>query len=212
MLCWQTYVVAVMYLIIYSFLPFVIFMFAGEKADDLMVAGGCLLMLIQSFLQALAVFIGVATLYPLMMGGAKAAWALPWMMLLTEPGRTLRLVGIMLGLSFVGASMPILRRSNSFIMFIMGSPVLILLTLASHRGHPELGIRNVELIPGWFTTIGLIVAAAIFSWLGILAAAAIMTLLFRDREDIGELIMMLLSSVMGFIPLAMYAAWVALQI
>ena len=211
LLHWQTYVVALMYLII-SFLPFIVLMFAGDKADGMMEKGGCLLMLIQPVFQALAVFIGVATLYPLMMGGTEAAWSLPWMMLFTEPGRTLLLVGIMLVLSIVGAFMPIRGRANSFIMFIMGGTVLVFLTLAIHKVHPELGIRNIELMPGWFTIIGLVIAAAITSWLGILAAAAIVTLVFRDKEDIWQLIMMPLGSVVGFIPVAMYAAWIALQI
>lgn len=211
LLHWQMYVVALMYLII-LFLPFIVLMLAGDKADGMMEKGGCLLMLVQPVLQPFAVFVGVATLYPLLMGGTEAAWSLPWMMLFTEPGRTLLLVGIMLVLSIVGAFMPILGIANSFSMFIMGGTVLVFLTLGNHKVHPELGIRNIELIPGWLTIIGLVISAAISSWLGLLAAGAVVTLIFRDKEDIAQLIMMPLGSVVGFIPVAMYGAWIALQI
>lgn len=108
--------------------------------------------------------------------------------------------------------MPILGRANSFMMFIMGGTVLVFLTLIFHKSHPELGIRNVELIPGFLTTVGLVIAAAIASWLGLLAAAVAMAFVFRDKEEIGQLIMMPLGSVVGFIPVAMYGAWIALQI
>lgn len=211
LLHWQTYVVALMYLII-GFLPSIVLMFVGDKADEMMVKGGCLLLLVQPLFQALAFFIGVATLYPLMMGGAEAAWSLPWMMLFTEPGRTLLLVGIMFVLAIVGAFTPILGSSNSFITFMMGVTVLVSLTLAIHKVHLELGIINLELIPGWLTIIGLVIAAEISSWLVRLAAAAIVTLVLRDKEDIVDLIMMTLGSAVEFIPVAMLAAWIALQI
>lgn len=211
LLHWQTYLVALMYIII-SFLPFLAIMLAGDKSDELMTKGGCLVMLIQPLFQALAVFISVCTLFPLMLGSTEAAWSLPWMLIITEPGRTLIILVIMLVLSFIGAFMPILGRANSFIMFIMGGAVLVFLTLAIHEVHPELGIRNIELIPGWLTIIGIVIVSGISSWLGILATAAIVTVLFRDKEGISQLIMMPLGSVFGFIPIFIYAAWIGLQI
>jgi hypothetical protein len=45
LLHWQTYVVALIYLII-SLLPFIVLMFSGDKADNLMIKGGCLLIFI----------------------------------------------------------------------------------------------------------------------------------------------------------------------
>ncbi len=211
LLHWQTYVVALMYFVI-SFLPFIAIMFAGEKSEELMMKGGCLVMLIHPLFQALAVFVSVCTLFPIMLGGTEAAWSLPWMLVITEPVRTLIILVIMLVLSFVGAFMPILGRANSFIMFIMGGAVLVFLTLAIHKVHPELGIRNIELIPGWLTIIGIVIVSGVSSWLGILAAAAIVTVLFRDKEEISQLIMMPLGSVFGFIPIFIYAAWIGLQI
>jgi len=211
LLHWQTYPVAFMYMII-SFLPFIPLMFAGDKADGFMAKGGCLVMLIQPLFQALAVFISVCTLFPVMLGGTEAAWSLPWILIISEPGRTLIILVIMLVLSIIGVLMPILGRANSFIMFIMGGTVLVFLTLTLHRIHPELGIRNIDIMPGWLTIIGIVIVSGISSWLGLLASATVVTLLFRNREDISQLIMMPMGSVFGFIPIFIYAAWIGLHI
>jgi len=117
LLHWQTYVVAVMYIII-SFLPFAGLMLSEDKADGLMEKGGCLIMLIQPLFQVFAVFICVCTLFPLMMGGTEAAWSLPWTMLYTNLGRTLMIMVVMLIFSIIGAIVPVLGRNNSFIMLI----------------------------------------------------------------------------------------------
>jgi hypothetical protein len=211
LLHWQTYVVAVMYIII-SFLPVIALMVAGNKSDDLMAKGGCLVMLIQPLFQALAVLISVCTLFPIMLGRSEAAWSLPWLLIMNEPGRTLILLVIMLVISIIGAFIPILGRANSFIMFIMGGVVVAFLTLAIHKMNPELGINNMVIIPGFFTIIGIVLVSGIASWLGMLASAAVVTLLFRGKEDISQIIMVPLGSVFGFIPVFIYAAWIGLQI
>lgn len=210
LLHWQTYVIAIMYLII-SFLPMIVVMFAGNKSDELMRKGGCLAMLIQPLFQALAVFISVCTLFPIMLGGSEAAWPLPWMLMINVPGITLILLIIMLVLSIVGALIPLLGRANSFIMFIMGGTVIVFLTMVLHKINPELGIRNIDIIPGFLTIIGIVIVSGVTSWLGMLASAVAVTVLLRDKEEIGQLIMMPLGSVFGFIPIFIYGAWIGLQ-
>lgn len=169
-------------------------------------------MLMQPLFQALAVFITVCTLFPIMLGRPEAAWSFPWILIVNMPGRILIILVVMLVISVVGAFIPILGRANSFIMFIMGGVVVAFLTLIIHKINPELGIRNIQIIPGFLTIIGFVIVSAIVSWLGMLASAAVVTLLFRDREDISQLVMMPLGSVFGFIPVFIYAAWIGLQI
>jgi len=94
----------------------------------------------------------------------------------------------------------------------MGGTVLALLIHEIQRAYPGLSIGRVELIPGFFTIIGFVIASAISSWIGILVAAAAVTHIFKGREEIGQLIMIPLGSVVGFIPIAMYGAWIALQV
>ena len=202
---WQTYAVALMYFVV-SFLPLIVFMLVGGRY------GGCLCMLILPLFQALAIYVSVCTLFPIMLGGAQAAWTLPWMLLLTEPVQTLIILVIMLVLLHVGVVVPILGRADSFIMFLMGGAVLVSLTLTIHKLFPELGIQNIELIPDLLTIIGIVIVSGISSWLGVLAVAAITALLFRGKEDISQFIMMPLVSVFGFIPIFIYAAWIGLQI
>lgn len=211
LLHWQTYLIALMYIVI-SFLPVIAIMFAGNRSDNLMAKGGCLAMLIQPLFQALAVFITVCTLFPIMLGRFEAAWSFPWVLIVNIPGRVLLILVLMLVISVVGAFIPILGRANSFIMFIMGGVVVAFLTLRIDKMNPELGITNIQIVPGFLTIIGFVIVSAIVAWLGTLASAAVVTLLFRDREDISQLVLMPLGSVFGFVPVFIYAAWIGLQI
>jgi len=212
LLHWQTYVIAICYLII-SFLPIIVVMSAGNKSDDFITRGGCLAMLIQPLFQSLAVFISVCILFPIILfGRSEAAWSLPWMLIINIPGRILILLIIMLVLSIIGAFIPLLGRANSFIMFIMGGAVIIFLTIVLHNISPELGIRNIDILPGFLTIIGIVIVSGVASWLGMLVSAGIVTLLLRDKEEIGQLIMIPLGSVLGFIPIFIYGAWLGLQI
>lgn len=211
LLHWQTYVVAVMFFII-SFLPIIVLMFERNKSDALMTKGGCLAVLIQPFFQALAVFISVCILLPIMFGESKAAWSLPWMLMIDFPVRTLILLIILLVLSVTGALVPFLGRFNSFIAFIMGVAVMVFITMVVHSINPELGIRNVDIIPGFLTSIGIVIVSVITSWIGCLVSAVVVTLLVRNKEGISQLIMITLGSILGFIPIFIYGAWIALQI
>ena len=211
LLHWQTYLVALIYIVI-SFLPVIAIMFAGNRSDNLMAKGGCLVMLIQPLFQALAVFITVCTLFPIMLGRVEAAWSFPWILIVNIPGRILIILAVMLVISVVGAFIPILGRANSFIMFIMGGVVVAFLTLIFDKMNPELGIRNIQIFPGFLTIIGFVIISGIVAWLGTLASAAVVTLLLREREDISQLVMIPLGSVFGFVPVFIYAAWIGLQI
>jgi len=212
LLHWQTYVIAIMYLII-SFLPIIVVMLAGNKSDDRMTKGGCLAILIQPLFQSLGVFISVCTLFPIMLfGRSEAAWSLPWLLIVNIPGRILILLIIMLVLSIAGAFIPLLGRANSFIMFIMGGAVLVFLTKILQNINPELGIRRIDILPGFHTIIGIVIVSGVASWLGIIASAGAVTILLRDNENISQLIMIPLGSVFGFIPIFIYGAWLGLQI
>jgi hypothetical protein len=211
LLHWQTYLVAFIYIVI-SFLPVIAIMFAGNRSDNLMAKGGCLVMLIQPLFQALAVFITVCTLFPIMLGGVEAAWSFPWILIVNNPGRILIILAVMLVISVVGAFIPILGRANSFVMFIMGGVVVAFLTLIIAKTNPELGIRNIQIVPGFLTIIGFVIVSGIVAWIGMLASAAVVTLLLRGREDISQFVMIPLGSVFGFVPVFIYAAWIGLQI
>lgn len=211
LLHWQTYLVGIIYIVI-SFLPFIAMAFAGNRSDNIMAKGGCLAMLIQPVFQALAVFISVCTLFPIMLGRSEAAWSFPWMLLVSIPGRILIILAVMLVISVVGAFIPILGRANSFIMFIMGGVVVAFLTLIIDRSNPALGIRSIDIIPGFLTIIGFVIVSGVAAWVGMLASAAAVTLLLKDREDLGQLVLVPLGSVFGFIPIFIYGAWIGLQI
>ncbi|MDL1970858.1 MAG: hypothetical protein LWW94_07780 [Candidatus Desulfofervidaceae bacterium] len=212
LLHWQTYVTAIMYLII-SFLPIIVVAFAENKSDELMTRGGCLAMLLQPLFQSLGVFISVCTLFPIILfGWNEAAWSLPWLLIINVPGRVIILLIIMLVFSIIGALIPLLGRANSFIMFIMGGIVLIFLTMILDKIIPELGIKNIDILPSFLTIIGIVIVSGVASWLGMLASAVVITFLLKKKEEISQLIMFPLGSVFGFIPIFIYGAWLGLQI
>ena len=91
-------------------------------------------------------------------------------------------------------------------MFLMGGAVLVSLL------SPGLSAENIEIIPGFFTIIGIIIVSATTSWFGILASAFAVSFFVGDEEDIGQLIMIPLGSVFGFIPIFIYGAWIGLQV
>jgi len=211
LLHWQTYLVGIIYIVI-SFLPFIVMAFAGNRWDNIIDKGGCLTMLILHVLQVLAVFISVCTLFPIMLGRSEAGWSIPWMLLVSIPGRILIILAVMLVIPVVGAFIPILGRANSFIMFIMGGVVVVFLTIIIDRSNPGLGIRNIEIIPGFFTIIGFFIVYGVAACVGMLASTAAVTLLLKDREDLGQLVLGALGQVFGFIPIFIYGAWIGLQI
>jgi len=211
LLHWQTYVVAFIYFII-SFIPIAPIIIARNNAEMIIYKGRFLMMIFQPFFQALAVFISVCILFPIMLGGVQAAWSLPWMVIFMEPWRTLLIIVIMCFLSALGEFIPFLGKANSFIMFIMGGTVLVFLILSIHNVHPDLGITSIDFIPSLLTIIGIVIVSGFFSWLGVLVSSTVVTLIFMDWEDISEWIIIPIGSVFGFIPIFIYAAWIGLQV
>ncbi len=62
------------------------------------------------------------------------------------------------------------------------------------------------------TIIGFVIISGVAAWVGMLASSAAVTLLLKDREDLGQLVLVTLGSVFGFIPIFIYGAWIGLQI
>lgn len=211
LLHWQVYLAIPLYLVI-SLLPYVFIFFSTKNWEENIAKMGCLIMLIQPFFQAFGVFVAVSTLFPILLGGDVAAWSLPWMLIVNKPGSILVLIIVMVMLSMLGAMIPIIGQTNSFSVFTLGGSVLVFLFRVINEIHPEYGIGNVDLIPGFFTIVGIVIVSAVVSWLGVMAMAALMTLVFRNADDSIAFFLSPLASVLGFFPVFIYASWVSLQL
>lgn len=208
---WETYVVALICFIISS-LPVLWMVVSKDNSEERMLKGGCAILLLQPLVYSLTVFIAVCTLFPFMLGGTEAAWALPWALLISEPGRTLIVFGVMVVLSFLGSFIPILGQSNSFLMFISWGVVVIFLTLLLDVSEPGLNIEYIRLVPDFLTIVGIVIVSGIASLLGTLAASWLATSIFKEKEHIAYLIVIPLNFVFGLIPVFIYGAWIGLQI
>ena len=71
---------------------------------------------------------------------------------------------------------------------------------------------QVDFTPGIWFSLGLIVIGGIMSWVGVMIASAILTGIDMAVEGLGQLIVMPIGAIFGFIPVFMYGAWLGAQV
>lgn len=80
----------------------------------------------------------------------------------------------------------------------------------------ELTAKDTELVPGFLTTIGVVLVSGLASWLGIMVPAVAATLILGDMEGLprgaAKLVLIPLWSAFGFIPIFIYGAWIGMQV
>lgn len=207
---WETYVLGIAYLAI-SYLPLIPVMFSNNEGR--MIAKGFLFMILQPIFTAVGTFVLVCSLFPIILGiGDGASWSMPWILIFRVPLYVVMIIIVMMVLSFLAAMIPILGRSNSFLILILGGTVLVFLLAIVNKVNPDLGIAEIDLIPGFITIIGIVLVSAVASWLGILAVAIITSGLSFLSEDLGTILLIPIGSTFGFIPVFIYGAWLGFQL
>ena len=73
-------------------------------------------------------------------------------------------------------------------------------------------MERVDFLPGFWFSVGLIVIGGIMSWIGMMVAAFTVTALELAQDGIGQIIMLPVSAIFGFIPVFMYGAWLGAQV
>lgn len=210
LLHWETYVLGLVYLII-AFIPFYPLMFGKE--DSAISRRGCIAMLLQPFFMSLGAAIYVMSLFPIIIGiGSDAAWSLPWLTMIHSPLFVVLMVVVMVVLSFLAAFVPIAGRMTSFVTLVMGGTVIVFMVAMIHRVDPSLGVENVDIIPGFLTTVGILIISAICAYSAIMVTALLATLIDRGEEGVGSIVMLPLGSIFGFIPVFIYGAWIGNQL
>jgi len=209
---WETYVAGLIYLAIF-FIPMAFMGLIMQQSEDGVAAIGCISMLLIPVLQVIAMTVFVLTLSPIIFGFAEdAAWSFPWEVLTMIPSAFFKLVGILVVAAIVLAFIPILGQLNSLHTLVLGGIALTFVLGMLESIYPGIVKGRVDFIPSFWFSVGLIVIGGIASWVGLMVAALIATGLEMAEEGIGQLLMIPVGAIFGFIPVFMYGAWLGAQV
>ena len=205
---WETYVLGLIYLLI-MYIPFYPLFFGKGDAVE---KGGCLAMILQPFFQALGSIVYVVTLFPILLDlGDNAAWPMPWLLIKEAPLLVLIMMVVMVVLMVISAFLPIVGRMNTFQTLVSGGTVIVFMIGILNRFNPDFDISNVNVIPGFLVTIGIIIISAVVSYVALFLSALLLSLIDKNDEGIGSILIVPLASVFGFIPVFIYGAWIGNQ-
>jgi hypothetical protein len=212
---WETYVAALLYLVIFMG-PLILVGVAMERAESAAGLIGCLTMLVMPVLQTFALVVFVLTLSPIMLGlKPDAAWTFPWMLAAESPGGMAKMVGILFLAAVVISFLPLLGRWHSLHTAVLGSLALAFVLAMIEKANPGIATGRVALWPGFWFFLGLVVVGSVMAWLGILLAALLSTafeIAVEPLEGVGQLLMIPVGAVFGFIPVFMYGAYLGAQL
>lgn len=211
---WETYVAGLVYLAIF-FIPMIIVGFVTEKSESGGSFAGCLGMFLLPVLQVAAMVVFLLTLSPIIFGFSEdAAWSFPWKVMTMAPGGFFALVGILIVAAIILTFIPFLGQLNSLHTLILGGITLVVVLGMLDSINPGTVRGRVDFVPGFWFSIGLLVIGGILSWIGILLAALLATGLEMSKEGtgFGQLVMIPIGTIFGFIPVFMYGAWLGAQV
>ena len=209
---WEAYAAGFEYMAIF-FAPIIIVGMIMEKNEGSGVLAGCLTMLLMPVVRVAAMAVMILTLAPIIFGfGEDAAWGFPWQLMAMAPGAFFKLVGVLVIASIALAFMPILGQLQSLQTLVLGGTALIFVLGIFDSVSPGVVMERVDFLPGFWFSVGLIVIGGIMSWIGMMVAAFTVTALELAQDGIGQIIMLPVSAIFGFIPVFMYGAWLGAQV
>jgi hypothetical protein len=203
---WQTWVAIVEYLAIFLVPTALVSMRINTDGTK----AGCLMMLVGPLLQCLATIVFLWTLAPILLNHRdEAAWVFPWQVLMGDPMFVMKVIAIMVVAAIVVGFLPVLGSMPTVLTLALGIIALIFLVhaLDSMSEHGP-----VRLLPSLWFILGLIVVGGVLAWLGMIVTALIATGVDRWQEGLGQLLALPVASLLGFIPVFIYAAWLGLQL
>lgn len=202
LLHWQTYVAMLEFLLI-MMAPRILIGLTMERYPAV-AAIGCLMPLLFTAIQLLAVIVFVLTLAPLIFGRTDgAAWSFPWMFMTTEPATFIKLL-LMTGVTGILLS---LVRLDLFANALMGC--LVLAFVAKNIGS-QVGV-SVAVWPGFWFMVGILIVSGVLFYVGLLITAGIASLFGENSPEIGQMVAFPLSAVLMFLPVFIYGGWLLQQ-
>ncbi len=209
---WETYVAGLEYLAIF-FVPMGIVGVFMESSDSAAGYAGCLSAILLPLIQVAALAVMTLTLAPIIFGVSDdAAWAYPWRIITVAPMLFFKLIGQLVFAAILLAFVPILGRLHSLHTLVLGGISLTFLLGILDSMNPGVVAGRVDLIPSFWFSVGLIIVGGIMSWVGIFVAGVAITVLELSKEGIGQIIMVPVVAIFGFIPVFIYGAWLGAQL
>lgn len=209
---WQTYAAALLFLVL-SLGPGVLVGLAAEKVGRTGGAIGCLSMLVLPLFQTFALVVFVLTLAPIILGlSNEAAWSLPWVLTVQAPKTMIMFLGKLLLVAFALAFIPGLGRIQALHTLLLGSFALALVISILSLFSPAVAAKTVHFWPGFLFMAGLLILGALMAWLGLMVAAMLSTIVETLFKGLGQILLIPIAAVFGFIPLFIYGAWLGAQL
>jgi hypothetical protein len=160
-----------------------------------------------------AVFIVVLILHPIILSlSSHASWSFPWVLLTSDPRQSFAFVGAMMGVSLVLMFVPVVGQSGPFHTSVMGCIALVVALGVIQRSHGPIDASHVKLAPGWVGAIGLTLLAIGATYLGLIIGSIPMLIWYKKTAAWMFILMLEFASVLGFIPVFIYGAWLASQL
>jgi len=206
---WETYVAGLEYLAIYIIPMLVLSRFTGKGGLSLRYIS----MLLIPATQVAALIMLIFTLATLIFGFTnEASWDFPWRVVMMAPMAFVMLVAVLIIVSFVFSLIPVLGRFHSLQTLILGGLSLVFVLSMFDSVNPGQVRVDVNFIPGLWFTLGIIVIGGFLSWLGTIVSDLIVSRVGFSNARTGQIIMIPISAVFGFIPLFIYGAWLGAQV
>ena len=188
---WEIYAALVEYLALYLGLFFVASLSSRK---------GCMISLVPMLTQMLAVIVLVITISPIILGlDSDAAWVLPFKVILVEPASVIFLMLKLLIATVLLALIPIYGRILTFHTLLAGGIILCFVLDGA-------GLTYGNPFPPFLVALGIAVLTGLLSVSSTIITAYVIAAL-KLNAVIGGAIIALTASLLGLIPLFIYAAW-----
>ncbi|WP_412776382.1 hypothetical protein [Thalassospira lucentensis] len=208
---WELYASAAIYLVI-SFGPTVALVVSTEHSDNGFITG-CLPAILMPIANTFATIFFVVNLSPIILGISDTAlWQISWNLFVQSPLFILKLFLTVVFIQFILALLPIVGRVTSLASLVSGGVILAnIIRLFDASLSLDLYDR-LDFFPGFWFVVGILVVSAAMFYV----VAFVVTMssgLARDNgAAIGQLSVIPLGALMGFVPVFIYGAWLGIQL
>ena len=170
-------------------------------------AGGLPAAILIGFCELLGVCFFILTLSPIILDlSPHAAWSLPWMLVFNDPLIFLKIIGLIIILTVVLNFIPFIAKLESVNALISGGVVLMFVVRDINQ------INGVEFLPAFLFGVYVVAAGFAFKWLVMIPIILGLSLLSAGRDDLFNLLLILLAPLFTFLSVFIYGGWLALQI
>ena len=213
LLYWETYLAGLEYCAI-AYVPLIVFGILMDREDSTAaMAAGFGSMFAMPVFQVIATAVFILTLSPIILNiSDDAAWSFPWRLVIIAPGAFIRLILVLVVASVFIVFLPLLGGLRSLYVLVLGAITLMCVVALLEQIDPDLINDQVALVPSFWFIVGLLCVGGIMSWLGIMVAAALATLIGLVNESIAEYFIFPTAAIFGFIPVFIYGAWLSAQL